>query len=200
MDRTLLKEMTGFAGWNFIGASSSILKEQGVNIVLNIFGGPSLNAAKGIASQVNSAVSGFVSNFMTALNPQITKLYAVGEYGNMASLIYRGARFSFYVLLFLSLPIILNTNYVLMLWLNIVPEHVVSFVRLVLISAMCESISNPLITAMLATGNIRNYQIIVGGLQMMNLPISYVLLRMGLFPEVVLIVAIVISLCCLFAG
>lgn len=199
MDRTLLKEMTGFAGWNFIGASSSILKEQGVNIVLNIFGGPSLNAAKGIASQVNSAVSGFVSNFMTALNPQITKLYAVGEYGNMASLIYRGARFSFYVLLFLSLPIILNTNYVLMLWLNIVPEHVVSFVRLVLISAMCESISNPLITAMLATGNIRNYQIIVGGLQMMNLPISYVLLRMGLFPEVVLIVAIVISLCCLFA-
>ena len=77
--------------------------------------------------------------------------------------------------------------------LDIDPEHVVSFVRLVLISAMCESISNPLITAMLATGNIRNYQIIVGGLQMMNLPISYVLLRMGLFPEVVLIVAIVIS-------
>lgn len=199
VDRALLKEMTGFAGWNFIGASSSILKEQGVNIVLNIFGGPSLNAARGIAAQVNSAISGFVSNFMIALNPQITKLYASGEYGYMISLIYRGARFSFYMLLFLSLPIILNTHYVLMLWLNIVPEHVVWFVRLVLISAMCESISNPLITAMLATGNIRNYQIIVGGLQMMNLPVSYVLLRMGFFPEVVLVVAIVISLCCLFA-
>ena len=198
-DKDLLKRMFGFAGWNFIGASSSILKEQGVNIVLNIFGGPSLNAARGIAAQVNSAISGFVSNFMIALNPQITKLYASGEYGYMISLIYRGARFSFYMLLFLSLPIILNTHYVLMLWLNIVPEHVVWFVRLVLISAMCESISNPLITAMLATGNIRNYQIIVGGLQMMNLPVSYVLLRMGFFPEVVLVVAIVISLCCLFA-
>ena len=81
VDRALLKEMTGFAGWNFIGASSSILKEQGVNIVLNIFGGPSLNAARGIAAQVNSAISGFVSNFMIALNPQITKLYASGEYG-----------------------------------------------------------------------------------------------------------------------
>lgn len=199
IDKALLKEMTGFAGWNFIGASSSILKEQGVNIVLNLFGGPSLNAARGIASQVNSAISGFVGNFMTALNPQITKLYASGEYGHMTSLIYRGARFSFYMLLFLSLPVILNTHYVLMLWLTIVPEHVVLFVRLVLIAAMCESISNPLITAMLATGNIRNYQIIVGGLQMMNLPVSYILLRMGFFPEVVLVVAIVISLCCLCA-
>ena len=93
--------MTGFAGWNFIGASSSILKEQGVNIVLNLFGGPSLNAARGIASQVNSAISGFVGNFMTALNPQITKLYASGEYGHMTSLISWSTILFLYVIVFI---------------------------------------------------------------------------------------------------
>lgn len=198
-DSELVKDMVGFAGWNFMGASSAILREQGGNIILNWFGGPSLNAARGIALQVNGAVTNFVSNFMVSLNPQITKSYAASEYDYMMSLIYRGARFSFYLLLLLSLPILINTSYVLTLWLGVVPEHVVLFIRLVLILSMCEAISNPLITAMLATGNIRNYQIIVGGLQMMNLPISYILLRLGFFPEIILVVAIVLSLCCLCA-
>ena len=136
---------------------------------------------------------------MTAINPQITKSYAAGNHSYMMTLIFQGARLSFYLLLLLSLPIIINANYVLNIWLKIVPEHSVSFVRLVLIFSMCESISNPLITAMLATGNIRNYQIIVGGLQMLNLPVSYIMLRMGCIPETVLIVAIVISQCCLAA-
>ena len=103
------------------------------------------------------------------------------------------------MLLLLSLPIIINTHYLLTLWLNTVPEHTVLFVRLVLIFAMSESISGPLITAMLATGNIRNYQIIVGGLQMLNLPTSYILLSLGAIPETVLIVAVLISQCCLMA-
>lgn len=198
-DSGLIKEMASFAGWNFIGASSAILREQGGNIILNWFGGTPLNAARAIALQVNGAVTNFVSNFMVSINPQITKSYATGEHIYMMSLIYRGARFSFYLLLFLSLPILMNTSYVLTLWLNIVPAHTVLFVRLVLIFSMCESISNPLITAMLATGNIKNYQIIVGGLQMMNLPVSYILLRLGFFPEIIMVVAIVVSLCCLGA-
>lgn len=103
------------------------------------------------------------------------------------------------MLLLLSLPVLVNTHYILSLWLKIVPEHAVLFVQLVLVFAMSESISNPLITAMLATGRIRNYQLVVGGLQMMNLPVSYILLRMGMFPEVVIVVAIVISQCCLSA-
>ena len=140
-----------------------------------------------------------MSNFMTALNPQITKSYASGDRDYMMTLIYQGARLSFYMLLLLSLPVIINTHYILVLWLKIVPEHTVPFIQLVLIFAMSESISNPLITAMLATGNIRNYQIVVGSLQMMNLPVSYVLLRMGMFPEIVMVVAIVISQCCLAA-
>lgn len=198
-DKDILKKMFGFAGWNFIGASSAVLRDQGGNIVINLFYGPSVNAARGIASQVNSAVMGFVTNFMTALNPQITKSYASGDREYMMTLVYQGSRLSFYMLLLLSLPILVNTHYILVIWLKLVPEHAVLFVQLILIFAMSESISNPLITAMLATGKIRNYQIVVGGLQMLNLPISYICLRLGAMPESVLIVAIVISQCCLAA-
>ena len=198
-EKGLLKRMFGFAGWNFIGASSAVLRDQGGNVVINLFCGPAVNAARGIAFQVNNAVSGFVTNFMTALNPQITKSYASGDRGYMMTLVFQGARLSFYMLLFLSLPVLVNTHYILAIWLKIVPEHTVLFVRLALVFAMSESISNPLITAMLATGRIRNYQLVVGGLQMMNLPVSYALLRVGLFPEVVMVVAIFISQCCLAA-
>lgn len=198
-DKNLLKRMFSFAGWNFIGATSAVLRDQGGNVVINLFCGPAVNAARGIAFQVNTAISGFVTNFMTALNPQITKSYASGDRDYMTTLIYQGARLSFYMLLLLSLPVLVNTHYILGLWLKIVPDHTVLFVQLVLVFAMSESISNPLITAMLATGKIRNYQLVVGGLQMMNLPISYILLRMGMFPEVVIVVAIVISQFCLAA-
>lgn len=198
-DKDLLKRMFGFAGWNFIGATSAVLRDQGGNVVINLFCGPAVNAARGIAFQVNNAISGFVTNFMTALNPQITKSYAAGDKDYMMTLIYQGARLSFYMLLLLSLPVLVNTHYILTLWLKIVPDHTVLFVQLVLVFAMSESISNPLITAMLATGRIRNYQLVVGGLQMMNLPVSYILLRMGMFPEVVIVVAIAISQCCLAA-
>ncbi|OUP32147.1 oligosaccharide flippase family protein [Bacteroides sp. An19] len=198
-DKDLLKRMFGFAGWNFIGAASVVLRDQGGNVVINLFCGPAVNAARGIAFQVNNAINGFVTNFMMALNPQITKSYAAGDCEYMMTLIFQGARLSFYMLLLLSLPVLVNTHYILGLWLKIVPDHAVLFVQLVLVFAMSESISNPLITAMLATGKIRNYQLVVGGLQMMNLPISYLLLRMGMFPEVVIVVAISISQCCLAA-
>ena len=198
-NKQIFQQIFSFAGWNFIGASSAVLRDHGGNIIINLFCGPTVNAARGIAFQVNNAIQGFVSNFMTALNPQITKSYAVKNYTYMMTLIFQGARLSFYMLLLLSLPIIINTHYLLTLWLNTVPEHTVLFVRLVLIFAMSESISGPLITAMLATGNIRNYQIIVGGLQMLNLPTSYILLSLGAIPETVLIVAVLISQCCLMA-
>ena len=198
-DKELLKTMFGFAGWNFIGAASAVLRDQGGNVVINMFFGPSVNAARGIANQVNAAITGFVQNFMTAVNPQITKSYASGDREYMMTLIFQGARLSFYMLLLLSLPVLLNTHYILVIWLKLVPEHAVLFVQLILIFAMSESISNPLVTAMLATGKIRNYQIVVGGLQMMNLPVSYMCLRMGAIPESVLIVAIILSQCCLAA-
>lgn len=198
-DNDLLKRMFSFAGWNFIGASSAILRDQGGNILMNLFCGPTVNAARGIAHQVNTAIQGFVMNFMIALNPQITKSYASGEREYMKTLIYQGARLSFYMLYLLSAPIILNTHYILEIWLKIVPDYTVLFIRLILIFAMSESISSPIVTGMLATGNIKKYQIAVGFLQMMNLPVSYILLYNGFGPQMVFITAIFISQCCLVA-
>lgn len=131
---------------------------------------------------------------MTAINPQITKSYASGDYLYMLTLVQSGARFSFYLLLLLSLPIIIETNTILTLWLKNVPEYTVIFVRLVLVFAMCEVLSGTQITALQATGNIRNYQIVVGSLQLLNFPISYLLLGKGYAPETTMYVAICLSL------
>ena len=198
-DKSLFKEIMAFASWNFIGASSGILRTQGINVLLNLFGGPVVNAARGISAQVHAAIQSFVTNFMTALNPQITKSYVSGDHVYMMKLIERGARFSFYLFFLLSLPIVIETNRILSIWLVEVPDHTVNFVRLVLIFAMIETLSGTLITTMLATGKIKNYQIIVGGLQLMNFPVSYFLLKIGLFPEITVVVAIFFSVCCLMA-
>lgn len=198
-NKQLLKQMFSFAGWNFIGTASAVLRDQGGNILINLFNGPLVNAARGISIQVNTAIQAFINNFMLALNPQIIKSYAGSDYKYMLILIFQGARLSYYMLLFLSLPILLNTQYILLLWLKNVPDHSVLFVRLILILAMSESISNPLITTIQATGRIRNYQILVGGLQLLNFPISYIFLLRGYFPEIVVVVAIVLSQICLLA-
>ena len=198
-DKSLLKEMFGFAGWNYIGNSSVLLRDQGGNIIINLFFGPAVNAARGVAVQVQHTITGFVTNFMTALNPQITKSYASGNHKYMMTLIFQGARLSFYMLLILSLPVLLDTHYILVLWLKLIPEHTVPFIRLSLLFSLLDSISYPMITAMLATGRIRNYQIIVGGSNMMNLPLSYFFLYLGYAPETVFIIAIVISQICLAA-
>lgn len=192
-DRETLRKLSGFAGWSFIGAISSVLRDQGGNVLINLFCGPAVNAARGISVQVNTALNGFVSNFMTALNPPIIKAYAQNDQEYMIKLAFNGARYSFFLLLFLSLPVIFNTHYFLSLWLNIVPEHTVTFVRLILILALSDSIAGPFITIMMATGKIKKYQIIVGGLNILNLPASYCLLKLGYQPEAVFITAIVIS-------
>lgn len=198
-DYDLLKNMLSFAGWNLIGASSAVCRDHGGNIILNLFFGPAVNASRGIAVQVNTAVQGFVQNFQMALNPQITKNYACGNIEYMSVLVFQGARLSYYILLFIALPIYMSTEYILMLWLGDYPAHTVSFLHLILIFTLVESLSGPLLTTMYATGNVKNYQIIVGGLQMLNLPIAYVTLKMGSSPESVFIVAIMVAIICLFA-
>lgn len=198
-DKSVWKEMFGFAGWTFIGTIAAILRDYGGNIIINLFAGPAVNAARGIAGQVNGAVAGFTDNFQTALKPQITKNYATGNFNYMFSLIFQGARLSFYILFILALPILCSTHYVLQLWLGEVPAHTELFVQLILILTLNESLSGPLITAMLATGNIKKFQIVVGSLNLLNLPVSYLVLRLGAPPEAVVMVAIGISVCCTFA-
>lgn len=198
-DKAMFHQIASFAGWNFIGTSSSVLMTQGVNILLNIFFGVIVNAAQGIAMQVQNAVGSFISNFMTALNPQITKSYAGGEREYMMTLVQQGARFSFYLMFILSLPILIETESILKLWLKIVPEYAVIFVRLSLIFAISQTLSNTLVTAMMATGKIKRFQIIVGGIQLLNFPFSYIALRIGLPPQSTLIIAIIMSFICLSA-
>lgn len=198
-EKPLMKEMFSFAGWNFIGVSAGVLRDQGGNILVNLFYGTAVNAARGIAVQLNAAVQGFVTNFMTAVNPQITKSYASGDKAYMLSLIRRSSRMSFFLLFVIALPILFNTEYLLSIWLKEVPAHTVLFVRLFLVFALCESISNPLITAQLATGKIRNYQLVVGGLMLLNIPVSYIFLKYGAAAEITVAVAIAISLACLAA-
>lgn len=196
-DFDLLKKMFGFAGWNTIGACSTILRDHGNSIIINLFFGPLLNSALAIAQKVNIAVTGFTQNFMIALNPQITKSYASGDKEYMMTLIFKGARLAYYMLWIISFPIITESSLILDLWLKDVPEHTVNLVRMILILSLSDSISNTLITAMLATGNIRNYQLIVGGIQMLNLPLSYVFLCLGFDVEITLIVSIFTSQLCL---
>ena len=175
-----------------------MLKDQGVNILLNLFVGPVINAARGLASSVNMAVNAFVVNFMTALRPQITKSYAAGDKAYAFNLVERGSRFSFYILFILALPILLDTEFVLKIWLKQYPEHTVNFVRLILLVSLCDVLSHTLINLQSATGKIRNYQLAVGGMYLMNFPFSYICLKVGFPPECTLIVALVISVFCLF--
>lgn len=196
-DVDLLKRIFSYSGWHIIGNSIALVNRQGADLILNSFFGPVLNAAKGISNQVLAAVSGFAGNFMVALNPQITQSYARGDYSYMINLIDRGARFSFYMMLMLSLPIILNTDYILEIWLNDVPEFSSPMVKISLITAMVGVLSNTLIVAQNATGKIRTYQIVIGGILLLNLPASFFFLKFGASPLAVLIVALFIEVCCL---
>ena len=193
-DKPLFKHMLSYSVWHLIGNGSTILKGHGVNIVLNLFFGPTVNAARAVANQVDNAVNQFASNFMMAMKPQITQSYARGELKSMFQLVNRGSRFSFYLLFLLALPVIINTDYLLHLWLKEIPDHTVAFIQLTLISMLISTVSSSLVIAQNATGNVRDYQVIVGGIRLLNLPFSYLLLRLGMMPEIVVVVAIVVEI------
>ena len=179
-DKVLLKEMTSFAGWNFLGASSGVLMGQGVNMLMNVFFGVAVNAARGIAGQVDNAINMLVNNFTVALNPQITKSYASGDLKYMHDLVCKGAKYSFFIMLLPSLPILLETETILQVWLKQVPEMTVFFLRLTILISLNSVLSQTLIASMLANGHIKKYQIVVGGLNMLIFPLSYVAFKLGL--------------------
>lgn len=193
-DKSLFKEMTGFAGWSIFGNLSSVLFGQGLNMLLNVFFGPVVNAARAIAVQVQTAIQQFVGNFQMALNPQITKTYAKGEMEEMHKLMFRSARFSFYLLFFLSLPVLFETEQILTVWLNVVPENTVIFLRIMICISLIFTLSNPLMVANQATGKVRKYQIICGSIQLLILPISYVSLKLDFPAYSVFIVHFIIEL------
>ena len=178
-DKRLFKEMTGFAGWSMFGNLSAVLYGQGLNMLLNVFFGPVVNAARAVAVQVQSVMQQFVSNFQMALNPQITKTYAKGEMDEMHQLMFRSARFSFYLLFLLSLPVLFETDFILTIWLKTVPDNTVTFLRIIICTSLIYTLANPLIIANQATGKVRKYQAVCGSILLMILPVSYVCLKLG---------------------
>ncbi len=197
-DTRYYKEMIRFAGLNFFGACSAILSSQGVNILLNLFFGVTVNAARGIALQVEAAITKFVNDFTTALNPQITKSYAAGDIEYMMELTYRGSKFSFFLFFFFSLPILIQTPLILSIWLKEVPEYTVIFIRYSLVIAMLNTLSYSLTTCAFATGNIKSLSIWLGCIRFSVLPLCYIVLNLGFSAYVVYVVSLIIDFILLF--
>ena len=191
-DKGILKEMTGFAGWNFFTNSAYIFNTQGVNILINLFFGVTVNAARGIAAQVDHAVMQLVNSFTTALNPQITKNYAAGNMKEMFMLVCRGSKFSFFLLFVFALPVLIETEYILKIWLKLVPPHAVNFVRLAIIVSMIHILGKTGYTAVMATGQIRRYVIWITIVGCLVFPLTWVAFELGAPSESTYIVFIIV--------
>lgn len=192
-NRKLMVSMSEYAAWSSLGAFAWIGKSQGCNLILNVFLGPAVNAAYGITNQVNTALNSFVQNFTTAVNPQIVKNYASEDYNRTYSLVYYGCKVSFFLMLILSVPILLTTEKILVIWLKTVPEYTVVFTRLIIVNSLFESFTYCMGTALQASGKIRTYQIIVGITILLNLPIAWFLLKLNYTPYSIFIASIIIS-------
>ncbi len=197
-DKGLYTTLINYSGWNLFGNIAAVAKGQGVSIILNIFFGTVVNAAQGVSIQIYAAVNSFVRNFQMASNPQIIKSYAADNKESMINLVIRTSKFSFYLLFILTLPVMLEIDYILNLWLKIVPEYTAIFTILILINALIDSVSGPLMTTIQATGKIKVYQSIVGVLLILILPISYFFFKAGYSPVSTFIVSITIATIALF--
>ena len=193
LDKPLFKEMLNFAGWNLWGNLAAILMTQGVNLLLNMFFGPAVNAARAVSVQVQSAINQFSSNFQMALNPQITKTYASGKLGEMHKLIYRSSKFTFFLLFTLCLPVFFEAPFILKIWLKIVPDYTVIFLRFMILILLIDSTANPLMVSASATGKVKVYQSVIGGMLLLILPFSYIALKLGGQPWIVF--AVHLSIC-----
>lgn len=193
-DQQLFKVMLSYTGWNLWGHMAAIISNQGTNVLLNIYFGPVINTARALAMQVYGALNGFVYNFQVAVNPQIVKSYATEDTEYMHKLVCYGCKYNYFLVLIISAPVLYNIEYLLELWLETAPLKTVLFCQLAVIAVLIDSLSQPLITSVQATGKIKKYQVIVSIILMLNLPVSAALINFGSSPEVVYYVAIFLSL------
>ena len=198
-NRRLFNTMLSYTGWNLWGNIAAVMSGQGVNVLLNIFFGPTVNAARAIAMQVSGALNSFVQNLQVAINPQIIKSYAAQVMAYMHKLVCYGAKYNFFVLLLLALPVLNNIELILPVWLGVVPESTSIFTKLIIINILIDSLSPSLMTAAQATGRIKLYQFVVGGLLLINVPTSYIILKMGGAAYTVFYVSIGLSMLALLA-
>lgn len=197
-DKSLLKQMTGFAGWNLLGSGACLFNTQGVNIVTNLYFGVAVNAARGVASQAEGIIRQFVTNFTTAINPQITKSYAAGNMEYMYSLVCRGAKFSYFLMFFFAVPFMFETETIMRLWLKNYPPEAPLFLRLSMIGTLFDILGNATANAAWATGNVKRYYIIIGGVGCLVFPISWLAFYWGMDAYVSYIVFAIIYLALVF--
>lgn len=178
--KTLFKELLSFAGWTYIGNTAHLVQKQGGNILLNLFGGTLVNAAAGVAGTINGVIQGFVGNFTASFSPQLTKSYAAGRFDRTTELIIHGTKISFYMILLPAIPIFLNIDWILDIWLVKVPKYSDVFIRIGLMSMMFSFLSQQVSLAITATGDIKYFQIWSGLVTIMAVPLSYILLKLGM--------------------
>ena len=194
-DHKVFKEILAFSGWTMNGNLAAIGYTQGLNILLNIFFGPVVNAARGIAVQAQGACMQFCNNFQVALNPQLTKSYAQGDLDYMRKLLVKSSKFSFYILFLIVLPLMFEAEFVLRMWLGIVPDHTVVFLRLILIIGIFNTLSGPIIVSIHAIGKLKKFHVVEGVMLLSIVPIAYLLLKYcDVAPECVFIVHIIVEL------
>lgn len=191
-NKPLLKKLTTFAGWTIVGNIATIMSSQGINMILNMFFGPIVNAARGIAVQIEGAVVGFAQNIQLAINPQIMKTYASGDIKQHITLVISSAKYCGIMLLIISIPILIELKDILTLWLGDYPDHTINFVRLIVITSIFNSTVNSSAISINATGKIKNYQLVVCGTMLLVIPISYVLLKYVQIAEIVFVVNLII--------
>lgn len=198
-DYKLFYEILNYAGWNLFGSLASVTAGQGINILLNLFFGPTINAARAISFQVSGAVKMFVTNFQIAINPQIIKSFASNDIKYMHQIVFQGSKYSFFLLYIFALPLLIETEIILKNWLNIVPNYTIIFTRLVLVNILIDTVSGTLITSAQASGKIKKYQTVIGFLLLLTLPMSYLFLYLGFSPQITIYISILISILCLCA-
>lgn len=195
-DKEIYTELSSYAGWNSFTTLANIGLDQGINILLNIFFGPVVNAARGIAFQIKTQVTAFVGNIQMASAPQIIKYHAANKKKEMETLVYLSSRVTYYFMFFIALPVLLQTETLLKLWLIQVPPHAIIFTQLVVINILIETVSGTVTSAIQATGRIKAYQISVGFVLLLAVPISFILLKLGLNPEITVVVTSALSVVC----
>lgn len=186
----LFREMLGFSGWNVVGNLASVCNSQGLNMVMNAFLGTAINAARGIAFQVHSLVQQLIGNFQLAVKPQVIKYYAAGQKEAMVNLVFNAAKYSAFLMIIASVPLMLEIRPLLHLWLGEYPEYTVIFVQLILFRSIITSMTGNIVMVVHASGYLKNVGIFSGGILLLVLPISYYMLKMGLPPFVPFIVNI----------
>lgn len=198
-DKSKTKEILSYSGWTLFSGIANMARSEGVNLLLNSFFNPVVNAARGIAYQINHAITMFASNFYTAVRPQMTKYYAQDKRTEWLSLSYTSSKYCGYLVLMFSIPLMVYADVLLRWWLVEVPEYTIIFTRLVILTAFIDSMANPLATIVQATGKVKYYHIITGGLLLLNLPLAWGFLILGFEPQVTMIISIIVSVIALFA-